>query len=76
MICKNCGHAISMNKMCESPIQAATDMLKHMAAHTASRVFPAVESVMRPELEGILAVEPLLALPAVPWTASSPQLPN
>ena len=76
MICKNCGHAISVNKICERPIQAATDMLKHMAAHNAARAFSTVESVMRPELEGILAVEPLLALPAVPWTASSPQLPN
>ena len=51
MICKNCGHEISMNKICERPIQAATDMLKHMAAHNASRAFAAVESVIRPEPE-------------------------
>jgi len=35
MICKNCGHAISVNKICERPIQTATDMLKHMAAYNA-----------------------------------------
>ncbi len=76
MICKNCGHAISVNKICERPIQAATDMLKHMAAHNASRAFAVVESVVRPEPEVILAVDSISALPAVPWTASSPQLPN
>ena len=27
MTCKDCGHQISMNKMCERPIQTATDML-------------------------------------------------
>jgi hypothetical protein len=35
MICKDCGHENSVNKICEKPIQAATDMLKHMAAHNA-----------------------------------------
>ena len=53
MICKNCGHEISMNKMCERPIQAATDMLKHMAAHNASRAFATVEPDMRPEPEAV-----------------------
>ena len=53
MTCKDCGHAISVNKICESPIQAATDMLKHMAAHNASRAFATVEPVMRPEAEAI-----------------------
>ena len=76
MRCKDCGHEISMNKMCERPIQAATDMLKHMAAHNASRAFAVVESVVRPEPEVILAVEPPLALPAVPWIASSLESPN
>ena len=76
MTCKDCGHQISMNEMCERPIQAATDMLKHMAAHNASRAFAVVESVVRPEPEVILAVDSISALPAVPWTASSPQLPN
>jgi hypothetical protein len=45
MTCKDCGHAISMNKICEEPIQSATDMLKHMAAHNASRAFAPVERV-------------------------------
>jgi hypothetical protein len=76
MTCNDCGHEISMNKMCERPLQAATDMLKHMAAHNASRAFAVVESVVRPEPEVVLAVEPPLALPAVPWTASSPESPN
>ena len=53
MICKDCGHSISTNKICERPIQAATDMLKHMAAHNASRAFATVESVIRPEPEAV-----------------------
>jgi hypothetical protein len=36
MTCKDCGQAISMNKICEKPIQAATDSLRHMATHNAS----------------------------------------
>ena len=76
MRCKDCGHEISINKMCERPIQAASDMLKHMAAHNASRAFAVAESVMGPEPEMILAVEPLPALPAVPWIASPPESPN
>jgi hypothetical protein len=76
MRCKDCGHEISMNEMCERPIQAATDMLKHMAAHNASRAFAVVESVVRPEPEVILAVESISALPAGPWIASSPQSLN
>ncbi len=39
MTCNDCGHAISMNTICKTPIQSATDMLKHMAAHNASRAF-------------------------------------
>ena len=62
MICKNCGHAISVNKICERPIQAATDMLKHMAAHNASRAFAVVESVVRPEPEAVPLVELARAL--------------
>ena len=46
MRCRDCGHEITMNKICERPIQAATDMLKHMAAHNASRAFAAVNSVV------------------------------
>jgi hypothetical protein len=75
MICKNCGHAISVNKICERPIQAATDMLKHMAAHNASRAFAVAESVMGQQPEAILAVEPLPLL-AMPWIASPPESPN
>ena len=76
MRCKDCGHAISMNKICERPIQAATDMLKHMAAHNASRAFAVAASVIRPEPEAILALEPLPAIPAIPWIASILQSPN
>jgi len=43
MTCGDCGDAISMNKMCKTPLQSATDMLKHMAVHNASRAFAAVE---------------------------------
>jgi hypothetical protein len=65
MTCKDCGHAISMNKICEKPIQAATDMLKHMAAHNASRAF-AVGRVIRPEPEAVPSIEsaPALDIPA------------
>ena len=76
MRCKDCGHEISMNKMCERPIEAATDMLKHMAAHNASRAFAVAESVTGQEPEAILAVESLPASPAMPWSASSPESLN
>jgi hypothetical protein len=67
MICKNCGHAISVNKICERPIQAATDMLKHMAAHNASHPFAPVGSVIRPEVEGVpLEAVRLVELPLNP----------
>jgi hypothetical protein len=52
MVCSDCGDAISMNKICENPIQSATDMLKHMAVHNASRAFaPVVEHLTQPESE-------------------------
>ena len=73
MTCKDCGHEISMNKICEKPIQAATDMLKHMAAHNASRAFAAVERVIVPEPEAILAVGPL---PAFPYQWGRSERPN
>jgi hypothetical protein len=76
MKCKDCGHQISMNKICERPIQAATDMLKHMAAHNAARAVAAVESVIPLELEAVSAIEAISAPPAVPWLASIPQSPN
>jgi hypothetical protein len=72
MICKDCGHSVSVNKICQTPIQAATDMLKHMAAHNASRAFAVGTNVMRAEPEAILAVEPLPVLPSLPWVASIP----
>jgi len=68
MTCKDCGHEISMNKMCERPLQTATDMLKHMAAHNASHAFAVAACVMG-------TVEPVPALPAVPWM-SIPLSPN
>jgi len=43
--CGDCGYAVSMNKICETPLQSATDMLKHMAAHKASRLLVAGERV-------------------------------
>ena len=50
MVCSDCGDAMSMNKICENPIQSATDMLKHMAVHNASRAFaPVVEHLTQPE---------------------------
>jgi hypothetical protein len=78
MKCKDCGHAISVNKICERPIQAATDMLKHMAAHNASRAFAAVERDMRPEPEAIRSSELLPTLSAFQQQviASSSQSPN
>jgi hypothetical protein len=57
MTCKDCGHAISMNKLCEKPIQAATDMLKHMAAHNASRAFVRAARVIGPEPAAVPSIE-------------------
>jgi hypothetical protein len=76
MRCKDCGHEMSMNTTCERRIQAATDMLKHMAAHNASRAFAVAAHVMEPEPEAVRAVESISALPAGPWIASSPQSLN
>jgi hypothetical protein len=51
MTCKDCGRAISMNMICDQPIQSATEILKHMAAHNASaltaggHVAPGLEAV-------------------------------
>ena len=68
-ICKDCGHAVTMNQMCEKPIHSATDMLKHMAAHNASRAFvtagraigPVPETVPSLELAPVLTEPPTLA---------------
>jgi hypothetical protein len=40
-----------MNKMCKTPLQSATDMLKHMAVHNTSRAFATVGHVTQPESE-------------------------
>jgi hypothetical protein len=57
MTCKDCGHAVSMNKMCEKPLQSASDILKHMAAHDGSHAFASVGRVIRPELEIVPIIE-------------------
>jgi hypothetical protein len=31
----DCGQATGMAKLCKTPLQSATDMLKHMAVHKA-----------------------------------------
>ena len=52
MACSDCGDSISMNTICQTPLQSATDMLKHMAVHNASRAFaPVVQHLMEPEPE-------------------------
>jgi hypothetical protein len=64
MTCGDCGHALSMNKICGTPLQSATDMLKHMAAHNASRAFATVGRVSQTELQAAPAVESVPALAA------------
>lgn len=75
MTCRDCGHAISMNKICERPIQGATEMLKHMAAHNASRAFASAKVDVRPEPmpAEVVALPPVSA---VQWVASDPLSPN
>jgi hypothetical protein len=53
MTCKDCGHAISMNKICDQPIQSATEILKHMATHNACAL--AAGGHVTPELEAVRA---------------------
>ena len=78
MTCKDCGHAISMNKICESPIRSATDILKHMAAHNASRAFAVAARVMGPGPEQAITAELLPTISALQQQviASSSQLLN
>jgi hypothetical protein len=65
MTCNDCGDAISMNMICKTPLQSATDMLKHMAVHNASRAFAVVEPVRELEPEAAIAATELLpVLPA------------
>jgi hypothetical protein len=65
MICNNCGHAVSLNKLCEKPLQSATAMLKHMAAHNASGAFAPIVLHMEPEAEIITKTELAPSTPAV-----------
>ena len=51
MVCKDCGHAVGMNKMCEKPLQSASDILKHMAAHKSFHVIGTMGHV--PELVAV-----------------------
>ena len=79
MTCKDCGHAVSMNKMCEKPLQSATDILKHMATHNASHAFASVERVTGPEVEGVSVIasaHPLGVSARVDRPYDSPQSPN
>ena len=79
MTCKDCGHAVSMNKMCETPLQSATDILKHMATHNASHAFASDERVTGPEVEGVsvIASAHALGVPArVDRSYDSPPSPN
>ena len=82
MTCKDCGHAVSMNKMCEKPLQSATDILKHMATHNASHAFASVERVTGPEVEGVSVIastasaHPLSVPARVDRPYDFPQSPN
>ena len=73
MTCSDCGHAISMNKICGTPLQSATDMLKHMSAHNSSRAFATAGRAIGPEPEAILPIEPA---PVLPEPTAFSQLPN
>jgi len=66
MACKDCGHTVSMNKMCEKPLQSAIDILKHMATHKASRAFASVGVVPRqgPEIVPVIELAHALGIPA------------
>jgi hypothetical protein len=59
MVCSDCGDAISVDKMCKTPLQSATNMLKHMAVHNASRAFASLaEHVAPPEADNAPSAEP------------------
>jgi hypothetical protein len=49
MTCNVCGQAFGMNKMCETPLQSAADMLQHLSAHKASSTVAVAEAVAKPE---------------------------
>jgi hypothetical protein len=48
MTCKECGYAVGMNKMCETPLHSATNILKHMATHKVFHAFASVGHVHVP----------------------------
>jgi hypothetical protein len=66
MTCKDCGHAVSVNKMCETPLRSAADILKHMASYNSSHAFASVEPVPRrePELLPMIELGRALGVPA------------
>jgi len=69
MTCKDCGHSMTTNEICEKPLQTATDMLKHMAAHNASRAFDTGERVIGSEpVPEVASAQP----PSVPHAESPP----
>jgi hypothetical protein len=75
MTCADCGHEIRMNDVCQKPLQSATGMLKHIAAHNASHAFARAERVTRSELTGAVAASPSLSTPsAEPAQLSGPIL--
>ena len=79
MVCSDCGNAIGMNQICKNPIQSATNMLKHMAVHNASRAFASVaNNVAQPDADDAPSAEskPSLSASDQHWTASILQPPN
>jgi hypothetical protein len=73
MTCSDCGHAISMNKICQTPLQSAADMLKHMSAHNSSRAIATASRVIAAEPETILPIEPA---PVLSEPTAFSQIPN
>ncbi len=76
MTCVDCGHAVTMDKTCETPIQSATDMLKHMAAHNAARAFAPVQRSIVPAAEVVVPVEVALSQPETQLLSASTPLPS
>jgi hypothetical protein len=35
--CSDCDYQISLNEICQRPLQAATEMLKHLTVHNARK---------------------------------------
>jgi len=64
MTCADCGHEIRMNDVCEKPLQSATGMLKHIAAHNASRAFATAERVIGSEPTGAVVASSSLSTPS------------